>query len=143
MSIYDIWNHSTQSCSAIILELTKEIKIMVVPVVTNRAIEIGSKVEAFVREKIVPFEIDPRRDRHGCPTHELADELRGIARDAGLLTPHILDNGSHLNQIETAYVLIRSGLSPLGPLALHVGAPDEGNMYLLGKVGSTDIKERF
>jgi hypothetical protein len=28
------------------------------------------------------------------------------------------------------------GLSPLGPLAVNTMAPDEGNMYLLGKVGS-------
>ena len=36
-----------------------------------------------------------------------------------------------------------SGLSPLGPLAVNTAAPDEGNMYLLGKVGSPEIKDRF
>ncbi|ARR55278.1 hypothetical protein HY78_18425 [Rhizorhabdus wittichii DC-6] len=34
----------------------------------------------------------------------------------------------------TAKVPIRSGLSPLGRLACNMMAPDEGNMYLLGKV---------
>jgi acyl-CoA dehydrogenase len=53
-----------------------------------------------------------------------------------VLTPHILPDGSHLTQRETAVVLIRRGLSPLGPLACNTIAPDEGNMYLLGKVGS-------
>jgi acyl-CoA dehydrogenase len=39
--------------------------------------------------------------------------------------------------------LQKSGLSPLGPLAVNTMAPDEGNMYLLGKVGSPDLKARF
>src|SRR3546814_10992013 len=70
-------------------------------------------------------------------------EMRERARAAGVLTPHILDDGSHLNQRETAVVLIKSGLSPLGPLACNTMAPDEGNMYLLGKEGSPELKERF
>src|SRR5690606_18876851 len=47
------------------------------------------------------------------------------------------------SQRETAVVLIRTGLSPLGPLACNTAAPDEGNMYLLGKLGSPAVKERF
>ncbi|MFX8381804.1 acyl-CoA dehydrogenase, partial [Acinetobacter baumannii] len=46
-------------------------------------------------------------------------------------------------QRETAVILIRSGLSPLGMLACNTQAPDEGNMYLLGHVGSPEIKARF
>ena len=70
-------------------------------------------------------------------------EMRGKARAAGVLTPHILADGSHLSQRETAIVLERTGLSPLGPLACNTAAPDEGNMYLLGKVGGAEIRERF
>src|SRR5690606_27808431 len=44
---------------------------------------------------------------------------------------------------ETATVLKASGLSPLGPVACNTAAPDEGNMYLLGKVGTQEIKDRF
>jgi acyl-CoA dehydrogenase len=69
--------------------------------------------------------------------------MREKARTAGVLTPHILPDGSHLSQRETAIVLQRSGLSPLGPLAVNTAAPDEGNMYLLGQVGSPEIKKRF
>jgi acyl-CoA dehydrogenase len=36
-----------------------------------------------------------------------------------------------------------AGLSPLGPVALNVGAPDEGNMFLLGRVASAAQHERF
>ncbi|HWU79662.1 MAG TPA: acyl-CoA dehydrogenase family protein [Caulobacter sp.] len=109
---------------------------------TDRAREIGARVEAFVREVVVPYEQDPRRAGHG-PSDALASELKERARAAGVLTPHILADGEHLTQRETAWVLRKSGLSPLGPVAVNTAAPDEGNMYLIGKVGSPAIKERF
>jgi acyl-CoA dehydrogenase len=70
-------------------------------------------------------------------------ELREKARAAGVLTPHIRPDGSHLSQRETAMVLKKTGLSPLGPLACNTAAPDEGNMYLLGKVATAEQKARF
>jgi len=110
--------------------------------VSQRALDIADRVEAFVRDIIAPFEGDPRCGPHG-PSEALADELKVLARKAGVMTPHILEDGSHLTQRETAAVLIRSGLSPLGPLACHTCAPDEGNMYLLGKIASPELKQRF
>jgi len=103
---------------------------------------IARRVEAFVREVVVPYEKDPRCLPHG-PADELVFELKDLARKAGVLTPHILPDGRHLNQRETAIVLRASGVSPLGPLAVNTMAPDEGNMYLLGKVASPEQKERF
>jgi acyl-CoA dehydrogenase len=111
---------------------------------TQRAQDIADKVEAFVREVVFPYEKDPRFEVHGHgPPADLVMEMRGKARDAGVLTPHILADGSHLSQRETAIVLTRSGLSPLGPLACNTMAPDEGNMYLLGKVATAGQKARF
>jgi len=104
---------------------------------------LADRVEAFVRQVVVPYESDPRRDHHGAPTDALVTELRERARAAGVLTPHIRADGAHLNQRETAVVLIRSGLSPLGPLACNTMAPDEGNMYLIGHVGTPELKQRF
>ncbi|MDZ7284020.1 acyl-CoA dehydrogenase family protein [Sphingomonas sanguinis] len=112
------------------------------PAPSERAETIGAAVAAFVRDVVVPYEQDPRRDAHG-PSDELVAEMRAKARAAGVLTPHILGDGEHLTQRETAYVLRQSGLSPLGPLAVNTAAPDEGNMYLLGKVGSAEQKRRF
>jgi acyl-CoA dehydrogenase len=109
---------------------------------TQRALEIANRVEAFVRGVVVPYERDPRATSHG-PTEELVVELREQARAAGLMTPHILPDGSHLTQRETATVLKASGLSPLGPVAVNTMAPDEGNMYLIGKVGSPELQARF
>ena len=106
------------------------------------AADIAAKVETFVRNVVVPYEKDPRLSSHG-PSDELVQELRAKAKEAGVLTPHIFDDGSHLNQRGTAAVLKMSGLSPLGPLACNTMAPDEGNMYLLGKVASEEQKTRF
>ncbi|KPF54689.1 acyl-CoA dehydrogenase [Novosphingobium capsulatum] len=105
--------------------------------------DLARKVETFVREVVAPYEQDPRRDHHGAPTDALVHELREKARAAGVLTPHIMPDGGHLTQRETAVVLAASGLSPLGPLACNTAAPDEGNMYLLGKVGDAALRERF
>lgn len=104
--------------------------------------KIAAKVEEFVRKTVVPYERDPRLGQHG-PSDDLSLELKDLARKAGVLTPHILASGQHLSQRCTAIVLQKSGLSPLGPLACNTAAPDEGNMYLLGRVGSPEQKERF
>jgi acyl-CoA dehydrogenase len=110
---------------------------------SQRALDIGEKVERFIRNVVIPYEQDPRRDAHNAPLDEMVLDLREKARTAGVLTPHILPDGSHLTLLETAFVLRKSGLSPLGPLAVNTNAPDEGNMYLLGKVGSPELRERF
>jgi acyl-CoA dehydrogenase len=103
---------------------------------------LSNSVERFVREAVVPFEKDPRCGSHG-PSDKLVQELRDKARDAGVLTPHIRPDGTHLSQRDTAEILIKSGLSPLGPIACNTMSPDEGNMYLLGKVASAEQKTRF
>ncbi|WP_298690529.1 acyl-CoA dehydrogenase [uncultured Sphingomonas sp.] len=114
----------------------------ILPPPSDRARAIGERVERFVRDVVIPRETAAPRHDHG-PGDAFVQELRELAREASVLTPHILGDGDHLNQRETAYVLIRSGLSPLGPLACNTMAPDEGNMYLLGKVGSAEQKARF
>jgi len=109
---------------------------------SDRAVAIAAEVEHFVRSTIIPYERDPRCTAHG-PTEDLVAEMRAKARAAGVMTPHVFDDGSHLTQRETALVLRKSGLSPLGPVACNTAAPDEGNMYLLGKVGTPEQRARF
>jgi acyl-CoA dehydrogenase len=106
----------------------------------SRATTIAAAVERFVRDVVAPYEQDLRCGAHG-PADDLVQELRALARAAGVLTPHILPSGEHLSHRETARVLRAAGLSPLGPLAVNVMAPDEGNMYLLGKVASAAQKK--
>lgn len=107
-----------------------------------KAASIADRVERFVRDVVIDFERDPRLTRHG-PGESLVAELRDRAREAGVLTPHIAEDGAHLSQRETALILRSSGLSPLGPVACNTAAPDEGNMYLLGKIATADQRARF
>ena len=65
---------------------------------TDRADTIAAKIEAFIRADVIPYEKDPRTGPHG-PSDELVQELRAKARKAGVLTPHILPDGSHLTQL--------------------------------------------
>ena len=109
---------------------------------SSKTVDLAARVETFVRDVITPYERDPRNGAHG-PEDSLVKEMRAKATAAGLMTPHIISDGSHLTQVETALVLKKSGLSPLGPVALNTGAPDEGNMFLLGKVATAEQKERF
>lgn len=115
---------------------------MFTPCPTERSRDLSDRVEAFVREVVMPYERDPRNGSHG-PSADLVAELRALARAANLMTPHVLADGEHLTQLETAAVLKRSGLSPLGPVAVNTMAPDEGNIFLLGKVATAEQKQRF
>ncbi len=108
----------------------------------SRADRIAAQVESFVRNVVIPYEKDGRVGNHG-PSDELVAELREKARAAGVLTPHLLADGAHLSQRDTAAILKKSGLSPLGPVAVNVAAPDEGNMFLLAKVANAAQKKVF
>jgi acyl-CoA dehydrogenase len=109
---------------------------------TPQGREIAARVEKFVREVVVPFERDQRWTSHG-PSPEMVDEMRTRARAAGVLTPHIPAGGGHLSHRDTSIILRAAGLSPLGPVAVNVAAPDEGNMFLLGKVATPQQKAHF
>ena len=50
--------------------------------------ELTAKVKAFVKEKVVPYETDPRWGAHG-PSDELRIELNDLARAAGVFAPHV------------------------------------------------------
>lgn len=109
-----------------------------------RETEIAARVDAFIRDVVIPYETDPRIGHHG-PSDELAYELKDKARAAGLLSPHVGEafGGMGLNHREIATVFRAAGYSMLGPIALNIMAPDEGNMALLEKVASAEQQERF
>lgn len=106
--------------------------------------ELRTRAREFVRDVVVPREHDPRQDRHG-PSDELRLELVAQARSAGLLSPHapVEWGGLGLDHRGRALLLEEAGYSPIGPLALNVQAPDEGNTNLLEKVATPEQKERF
>ena len=106
--------------------------------------ELKERVESFIERKILPYEKDPRVGSRG-PTEELRRELNGLAREEGLLAPQAPKawGGQGLSHLDMAVAFEASGFSPLGPIAMHCAAPDEGNMNLLEKVATTAQKQRW
>ena len=106
--------------------------------------ELAERTRRFVRERVLPYENDPRQTAHG-PSPELRRELLALGRDAGLLSPHVGREwgGLGLDHRAQAVVFEEAGYSPLGPVALNCFAPDEGNMQLLERVAEAAQKERW
>lgn len=107
-------------------------------------IALRDRVRRFVAEQVIPFESDSRLTAHG-PTEALRDELVDLARQAGLLTPHASREmgGLGLSHVEKALVFEEAGYSRLGPTALNIHAPDEGNIHLMEAVASDAQKARW
>jgi len=103
-----------------------------------------AQVRAFIRDEIVPMESDPRQTGHG-PTEELRDVLVEKARQRGLLTPHasLEMGGAGLSHVAKAVIFEEAGYSHLGPTAMNIHAPDEGNIHLMDVVASEEQKERW
>ncbi len=106
--------------------------------------ELQARVRAFIAEQVIPMERDPRCGAHG-PSEELRAELVARARGAGLLTPHASRElgGLGLGHVAKAVVFEEAGYSTLGPTALNVHAPDEGNIHLLEVVATPAQKARW
>jgi alkylation response protein AidB-like acyl-CoA dehydrogenase len=106
--------------------------------------DLQARTRAFIRDRIIPLEADPRQTRHG-PTDAFRRELNALAAAAGLLAPHVGPEfgGLGLNTVGCAVVFEEAGYSLLGPLAMNIFAPDEGNMHLLEVVATAEQKERW
>jgi acyl-CoA dehydrogenase len=111
---------------------------------TDEQRDLRDRTRSFVIDEIIPYEKDPRVTPHG-PTDELRLELNQLAREAGLFAPHVPTQwgGMGLDHTDMALVFEAAGYSPLGPVALHCAAPDEGNMNLLAKVATPEQQERY
>jgi len=106
--------------------------------------ELRSRVDAFIRDRIVPLEGDPRQGPHG-PNDEFRRELNALARAAGLLAPHVGREwgGLGLDHVSCAIAFEAAGYSLIGPIAMNCSAPDEGNMHMLEVIATDAQKRRF
>ena len=102
------------------------------------------RTRRFIADEIIPLENDARQTAHG-PSEDLRRELVERARAAGLLTPHASREmgGLGLSHIAKALVFEEAGYSTLGPTALNIHAPDEGNIHLMEEVATAPQKERW
>ncbi len=111
---------------------------------TALEVELETAVRAFVADTVIRYETDARLDARG-PSEALRKELQQAAKSRGLLAPQlsVKHGGRGLDHRQTATVFRASGYSLLGPLAMNVMAPDEGNMFLLEKIASASQLERY
>ena len=106
--------------------------------------ELQATTRRFIAEQVLPLERDLRQSSHG-PDEALRNELVALARGAGLLTPHasVEMGGLGLNHVAKAAVFEEAGYSWLGPTAMNIHAPDEGNIHLMEEVATPRQKERW
>lgn len=107
-------------------------------------IELRQRTREFIAEQVIPLEQDQRQTAHG-PSEELRNELVELARHAGLLTPHASTElgGLGLSHRAKAIVFEESGYSPLGPIAMNIHAPDEGNIHMMELIANQEQKDRW
>ncbi|AQV16689.1 acyl-CoA dehydrogenase family protein [Acinetobacter pittii] len=111
---------------------------------SNELLELQQKVRELIQQEVIPLESDPRQDSHG-PSEALRQELVSRARRWGLLTPHASQEmgGLGWSHLQKAVAFEEAGYSALGPIALNIHAPDEGNIHLLDAVANDAQKQRW
>ncbi|MGW4981330.1 acyl-CoA dehydrogenase family protein [Streptomyces mirabilis] len=106
------------------------------------AADLARRTADFVREVVIPAE---EQHRGVARTEKVRIGLQRAAKDAGVFAPHVgTEYGGHgLDMRGRAAVFEEAGYSLLGPLALNIAAPDEGNMHMLEAIATARQKERY
>jgi len=111
---------------------------------SETAEELVRRTRAFMNEVVIPRE---REDflGGGDMTEELITELRAEAKDRCLFAPQISEEygGLGLDFNDVLPMFEQAGRSLLGPPALRVDAPDEGNIHTIEMVGTDEQKDEW
>jgi acyl-CoA dehydrogenase len=123
--------------------------IPVLPPPSQKAIEIGERVKAFLEEHIIPAEpiyekqLEESGDRWQSPP--IMAELKAKAKKQGLWNlflpkKHYPDS---LTNLEYASICETMGRSPIGPEPFNCSAPDTGNMETLILYATPEQKKQW
>jgi acyl-CoA dehydrogenase len=119
---------------------------------TERGAEVAARTEAFLEEAVLPREREwlGGRDARGdsdrqAEAETLVEELREEARARDVFAPQLPEEygGLGLAFEDLLPVFEQAGRSILATRAMHVAAPDEGNMQILELAGTAAQKERW
>ncbi|MFP4174913.1 MAG: acyl-CoA dehydrogenase family protein [Halobacteriales archaeon] len=116
---------------------------------TETAREYAEETRDFIDETVIPKERELLRNRDEFESrdelNDVIDELREEARDRGIYAPQIPEKhgGQGLSLTDVLPTFEEAGRSLLGPSALRISAPDEGNMHTIELAGSEEQKERW
>lgn len=107
-------------------------------------LDLQQKVQNFIVQEVIPLENDPRQGSHG-PSEVLRHELIQRAKQWQLLTPHASTEmgGLGWSHLQKAVAFEQAGYSALGPIAMNIHAPDEGNIHLMDIVANEEQKQRW
>ncbi len=105
--------------------------------------DLQQRVRRFIDDVVIPQE-RLESDESGFPVEQLAD-LHRQAKAAGVWAPQLPREygGQGVETLGMCLLFEEAGRSPLGPLAMHCAAPDEGNMHLLLRAATPAQRERY
>lgn len=111
---------------------------------SERLNEIYPKARTFVEEELYPIEMELLR----LPFNKAAvilQEKREKAKQVGLWAPYLpkQEGGLGLNMIEFAQVSELMATTPFGHYVFNCQAPDIGNIELMHKHASAELKEKY
>ncbi|MFJ9855531.1 acyl-CoA dehydrogenase family protein [Streptomyces sp. NPDC101150] len=104
--------------------------------------DLAQRTARFVREVVLPVE---EEHRGVVRSDAVRTRLQTAAKEAGVFAPHVApEYGGHgLDMRGRALVFEEAGYSLLGPLALNIAAPDEGNMHMLAAIATPAQQEGY
>ena len=108
--------------------------------------QVRKQIKVFVDREIVPYELDPSAyDDHENIDEVLLKRLRKKARAEGLWALSMPKNrgGREFDAIGMAACYEEMGRSIFGPVVFNAAAPDDGNMYVLNKIGTESQKKKW
>ncbi|MDP6946730.1 MAG: acyl-CoA dehydrogenase family protein, partial [Myxococcota bacterium] len=94
--------------------------------------DLRAQVRAIVDDHVIAAEADVLAE-DALGRDETMQRLRGLAREAGLWTPHLPPEhgGRGLGVMGMSVLFREMGRTPVGPSVFGCDAPDQGNMDLL------------
>ncbi|MDN5213554.1 acyl-CoA dehydrogenase family protein [Fulvivirgaceae bacterium BMA12] len=110
----------------------------------DHLLALKQQIGEFVAQEIIPGELELLE----MPFNEAAKVLaqkRAIAKSKGLFAPHLpkTHGGLGLSLFEFAFISEILATTPFGHYVLNCQAPDIGNMELMMRYASEDIKNTF
>ena len=110
--------------------------------------DLQRRMTAFMEEHVYPNEAKYREHCQGSNKWKavpVIEELKPKARAAGLWNLFLpaSEQGAGLTNLEYAPLCEIMGRSPVGPEVFNCSAPDTGNMEVLERYGSADLKQRW
>src|SRR5215510_6691093 len=114
---------------------------------SQRAKDLQKKLAAFMDEHIYPNEqrFHDEIERNRWSPTQIIEELKPKARAAGLWNLFLpaSEHGAGLTNLEYAPLCEIMGRSHMAPEVFNCSAPDTGNMEVLERYGSPEIKQRW